>query len=141
MSLAQEFPLHGEFLSDLAVVLCAAGVTSLLFHRLRLPVVLGYLLAGMLVGPHVPITPVADVESVRRLSELGVILLMFSIGLEFSIKKLIDLGSSATLIAVVEVAVVCWLGYVCGRAFGWSVEQSVFLGGGVSIASTMVVAR
>jgi CPA2 family monovalent cation:H+ antiporter-2 len=141
MTLAQGLPAHGEFLFDLAVVLCAAGVTSLIFHRLRLPVVLGYLLAGMLVGPHVPLMPVADVESVRRLSELGVILLMFSLGLEFSPRKLLDLGSSATLIALVEVAFVFWLGYVCGRAFGWSLERSVFLGGGLSIASTMVVGK
>jgi monovalent cation:H+ antiporter-2, CPA2 family len=142
MTLAQaQWPLHGAFLFDLAVVLCAAAVTSLVFHRLRLPVVLGYLLAGMLVGPHCPLPPEVDVEAVRQLSELGVILLMFSVGLEFSVPKVIDLGSSATIIAVVEVAVVCWLGYVSGRAFGWDLEQSVFLGVGLSIASTMVIGK
>ena len=75
------------FLKDLAVVLGVAAVTTVLFQRLRLPVVLGYLLAGLVIGPHVPIPLVAEAATVRTLSELGVILLMFSLGLEFSLRK------------------------------------------------------
>ena len=71
------------FLRDLAVALCVAAVTFVLFQRLRLPAVPGYIIAGLVVGPHVPIPLVADVETVQMLAQLGVVLLMFSIGLEF----------------------------------------------------------
>jgi len=130
-----------DFLLDLTVVLCTAALTSVVFRRLRLPLVLGYLLAGMIIGPHIPIPLVADPETVLTLSELGVILLMFSVGLEFSARRLVDLGSSATLIALFEVAAVAWIGYLCGRAFGWGADESAFLGSGVAIASTMVVGK
>jgi CPA2 family monovalent cation:H+ antiporter-2 len=133
--------VQGEFLADLAVVLCTAAVTSIVFQRLRLPLVLGHVLAGMIIGPHIPLPLVADPETVRTLSELGVILLMFSVGLEFSARRLADLGSSATLIALFEIGAVAWLGYVCGRAFGWDAQASAFLGSGVAIASTMVVGK
>jgi CPA2 family monovalent cation:H+ antiporter-2 len=75
------------FLQNLALVLCVAAVTTVLFQRLRQPVVFGYLLAGMIVGPHIPIPLVADEEMIHTLSELGVILLLFSLGLEFSLRK------------------------------------------------------
>ena len=77
-----------EFLRTLTAVLCVAAVTTVLFQRLRQPVVLGYLLAGMVVGPHIPIPLVADSHIVNELAELGVILLMFSLGIEFSLTKL-----------------------------------------------------
>ncbi|HET7613634.1 MAG TPA: cation:proton antiporter, partial [Gemmatimonadaceae bacterium] len=77
-----------SFLQNLAVVLCVAAVATVVFQKLRQPVVFGYLLAGMIVGPHIAIPLVADVQMVRALSELGVILLMFSLGMEFSIRKL-----------------------------------------------------
>ena len=79
-----------DIVSALAVVLCVAAVTTVLFQRLRQPVVLGYLLAGLIIGPHVPIPLVADEQVVQTLSELGVILLMFSLGLEFSLRKLVQ---------------------------------------------------
>jgi CPA2 family monovalent cation:H+ antiporter-2 len=130
-----------EFLKALATVLCVAAVTTVVFQRLRQPVVLGYVIAGLIVGPHVPIPLVADHRAVRTLSELGVILLMFSLGLEFSFRKLAEVGSSAGVTAVVESSLVAWLGYLAGRAFGWTPMESVFTGAILAISSTTIVAR
>ncbi|HXV21339.1 MAG TPA: cation:proton antiporter, partial [Desulfuromonadales bacterium] len=91
-----------EFLRALTIVLCVAAVTTVVFQRLRQPVILGYILAGLLIGPHVPSPLVADSSVVRTLSEIGVILLMFSLGLEFSLRKLVQVGPTAALTAVVE---------------------------------------
>src|SRR3972149_5756788 len=98
-----------EFLDTLLIVLCAAAVTTVLFQRLRQPVVLGYLLAGIIVGPHLPMPLHADPGVVQTLAELGVILLMFSLGIEFSLQKLLRFGASAGLIAVVECSLMVWL--------------------------------
>src|ERR1043165_9626591 len=98
-----------HFLQALTVVLCVAAVTTLLFQRLRQPEVLGYILAGLVVGPHVPIPLVADLSIVQTLSELGVILLMFSLGLEFSLTKLLRVGGSAGLTAVIQSSILLWL--------------------------------
>ena len=129
------------FLKDLAVVLGVAAVTTVLFQRLHLPVVLGYLLAGLLVGPHVPIPLVVDVATIHTLSELGVVLLMFSLGLEFSLRKLVRLGPRVALVAVVEVGLMLTLGYLAGQLLGWSPLASAFAGAVVAISSTMLVAR
>jgi len=129
------------FLADLAVVLCVAALSSVLFLRLRQPAVLGYLLAGLLIGPHVAQPLVSHHETVHTLSELGVILLMFSLGLEFSVRKLIELGVRAGLITAIDVSLMLWLGFLVGRAFGWAVPESLFLGAVVAISSTMLVAR
>jgi len=104
--------MHGahDFLVALTVVLGVAAVTTVLFQRLRQPVVLGYLLAGLIVGPHLPVPLVADVEIVQTLSELGVILLMFSLGLEFRIGRLARLGPTAGLTALIECSALLWLG-------------------------------
>ena len=131
----------GGFLQDLALVLCSAAVVAVLFQRLRLPVVLGYLLAGMVIGPYVPIQLFADVQNVQALSELGVTLLVFSIGLEFSLRKLLALGPSAVFVTLIEVALVFWLGFSVARAFGWAPREAAFAGAIVSIASTMVAAK
>src|SRR3989442_4135797 len=88
-----------EFLRSLTVVLAVAAVTTVVFQRLRQPVVLGYILAGLIVGPHVPIPLVADRPTVQALSELGVILLMFVLGLEFSLRKLMQVGPTAGVAA------------------------------------------
>ena len=107
-----------EFLRNLALVLGVAAAAALLFHRLRQPVVFGYLTAGMIVGPHVPIPVVADEGMVRLLSELGVILLMFALGLEFSLRKLLAVGPTASLIAVLQTSAMAALGFLVGRLFG-----------------------
>jgi CPA2 family monovalent cation:H+ antiporter-2 len=129
------------FLRDLAVVLCVAAVTSVLFQRLRLPTVPGYIVAGLVVGPHVPIPLVADVHTVQTLAELGVVLLMFSIGLEFSLRRLSRLGPRVGLVVVLEVGLLLTAGFLVGQAFGWSPAASVLAGAIVAISSTMIVAN
>ncbi|MCM2334597.1 MAG: cation:proton antiporter, partial [Anaeromyxobacteraceae bacterium] len=135
--------MHGAhaFLVALTVVLGVAAVTTVLFQRLRQPVVLGYILAGLIVGPHVPIPLVADVAIVQVLSELGVILLMFALGLEFSLRKLVRVGPVAGGTAVVQCTVMFWLGIVTGRALGWTLLESVFAGAIIAISSTTIIAK
>ena len=130
-----------QFLSTLAMVLCVAAVTTVVFQRLRQPVVLGYILAGLIVGPNVPIPLLADSNIIRILSETGVILLMFSLGLEFSLRKLVQLGPSTILTAVIETSVMIWLGFTVGHAFGWTQMESVFAGVIIAISSTTIIAK
>lgn len=130
-----------EFLQALTVVLGVAAITTVLFHWLRQPVVLGYLVAGLVVGPHVPIPLIADPEIVRTLSEIGVILLMFSVGLEMRMETLWRLAPTAGLTAVVQCSVMLWIGFVTGRAFGWTSIESLFAGAIIAISSTTIVAK
>jgi CPA2 family monovalent cation:H+ antiporter-2 len=129
-----------RFLGSLALVLCVAALTTVVFQRLRQPVVLGYVIAGLIIGPHVPVPLVGDPIVVQTLSELGVILLMFSLGLEFSLRKLFTAGA-AGLTAVVQSSIMVWLGFLVGRAFGWTVLESVFTGAVVAISSTTIIAK
>jgi monovalent cation:H+ antiporter-2, CPA2 family len=128
-------------LQDLALVLCVAAVTTVVFRRLRQPVVLGYLLAGLIIGPHIPIPLFADMERVHTLSELGVILVMFSVGLEFSVRKLVRVVPTSGIIGLIQISTMISLGYLTGQAFGWSPQESIFTGAMVAISSTMVVAK
>ncbi|MCE9545429.1 MAG: cation:proton antiporter [Planctomycetia bacterium] len=130
-----------HFLETLALVLCAAALTTVVFQWLRQPVVLGYLLAGMLIGPHIPVAPTADSAVVHTLAELGVILLMFSLGIEFSLKKLFRVGPTALFVAVVQCSVMIWLGYLAGQAFGWSRLASLYAGGVIAISSTTIIVK
>jgi CPA2 family monovalent cation:H+ antiporter-2 len=130
-----------EFLKAITVVLCVAAVTTVVFQRLRQPVVLGYLLAGLIVGPHVPIPLVADRATIAVLSELGVILLMFSLGLEFSLRKLVQVGPTAGLTAIIQSSIMIWLGFIVGRAFGWTARESIFAGAIIAISSTTIIAK
>src|SRR5918999_1863237 len=130
-----------EFLTTLAVVLSVAALPTVVFQRLRQPVVFGYLFAGMIVGPHVPIPIVADVAIVQTLSETGVILLLFYLGLEFSLRKLIRVGPRASIVAVVQGAVMIWLGYSLGRGFGWTKIESFYAGAIIAISSTTIIAK
>jgi CPA2 family monovalent cation:H+ antiporter-2 len=130
-----------EFLRSLTVVLAVAALTTVIFHRLRQPVVLGYIVAGLIVGPHVPIPLVADPAVIQTLSELGVILLMYSLGLEFRVRKLVELGPTAGLTALLQTSLMVWLGFIVGRLFGWSVLESLFTGAVIAISSTTIIAR
>lgn len=130
-----------EFLRSLTVVLSVAALTTVIFQRLRQPVVLGYIVAGLIVGPHVPIPLVVDGATVQSLSELGVILLMFSLGLEFSLAKLVRVGPTAGVTAVIQSGLMTWLGFLVGRAFGWTVLESVFMGAAIAISSTTIIAK
>jgi len=129
------------FLADLAIVLCVAAITTVVFRKLRQPVVLGYLLAGVIVGPHTPVPLFASSESLETLAELGVILVMFSIGLEFSLRRLVSVFPRSGLVGLVEIGAMLWLGYITGRALGWPVQQCFFAGALVSISSTMIIAK
>ncbi len=130
-----------EFLRALTIVLGVAAVTTVVFQRLRQPVVLGYIMAGLIVGPHVPIPLVADNAVVQTLSELGVVLLMFSLGLEFSLRKLAQVGPRAGLTAVLQSSLMVWLGFLIGRLFGWTVLESLFAGAVIAISSTTIIAK
>jgi len=129
------------FLQDLALVLSVAAVVSVLFRLIRQPPVLGYLLAGVIVGPHVPIPLFADLGRVQTLSELGVILVMFAIGLEFSIRRVIQLLPTSGVTGLIQLSGMIWLGYSAGQLFGWPARESLFAGCMVAISSTMIVAR
>jgi CPA2 family monovalent cation:H+ antiporter-2 len=134
-------PEAHEFLETLAIVLCTAAITTVLFQRFHQPVVLGYLIAGMIVGPHVPIPVTAETHTVELLAELGVILLMFSLGLEFSLSKLLRVGRTAGFIAVVQCSLMIWLGYIAGQAFGWSTLASSYAGAAIAISSTTIIIK
>ncbi len=129
------------FLQDLALVLCVAAVTTVLFRKLRQPVVLGYLLAGLIVGPYTSFPLFADVERTRAIAELGVILVMFSIGLELSLRRLVHVFPRVGLVALIEISAMFWLGHAGGLALGWGTRASLFAGAMVAISSTMIVAK
>jgi len=129
------------FLVALTIVLGVAAVTTVIFQRLRQPVVLGYILAGFLIGPNVSLPLFADRQIVQMLAELGVILLMFALGLEFSLSKLAKLGPSATFLAVLQSGLMIWLGFVTGRMFGWTTLESLFAGAIIAISSTTIIAK
>lgn len=127
---------------DLAVILATAAVVTLIFKKIRQPVVLGYLVAGMLVGPHTPPYPlVSDLPNVQTWAELGVIFLMFSLGLEFTFRKLTHVGKPASITALVEVLGMFTVGFYTGKAFGWNNTDSLFLGGIGSISSTTIILK
>lgn len=132
--------MGADILQDLVVVMVIAAATTIIFYRLRQPVVLGYLLAGLLVGPHLG-RLVSDVQSIEGLAELGIIFLMFAVGLEFDLKKLRKVGVKATAAAAVQIAIMIALGFGVGRHLGWSLMDSVFLGAIISISSTVIIVK
>ncbi|EIM01397.1 potassium transporter [Rhodanobacter thiooxydans] len=129
------------FIRDLAVVMIVAGATTILFQRMRQPVLLGYILAGVLIGPHTPGVLVGDPRAIDDISNLGVVLLMFTLGLEFSVRKLREVGVGVLVAAVAEVGLMLWIGYGIGGLFGWSGKDALFLGAIISLSSTMVATR
>lgn len=130
-----------HFLTNLALVLCVAAITTALFQQLRQPLVLGYLLAGAIVSPHTPFPLFADEETIRAFSELGVILLMFSLGLEFSFARLLRVGPTAGLVGVIQCSLMIWLGYLTGQMLGWTVLESLYTGALISISSTTIIVK
>lgn len=127
---------------DLAVILSVAGVVTLIFQRIKQPVVLGYIIAGMVVGPHTPPFPlVRDIPNIQTLAELGVIFLMFSLGLEFSFRKLARVGISASFTAIFEVVTMMGLGLITGKILQWSTMDSIFLGAMLSVSSTTIIIK
>lgn len=128
-------------LVDLAMVLGVAALTSLLCQKLHLPVVMGYLLAGLVVGPHVPIPLAADAANVKVLAELGVIFLLFSIGLEFNREKLKRSGPTAVVVGFIQVGALAILGYLAAQLLGYNRLESAFAGAALSISSTMIISK
>ncbi|OAV67536.1 Inner membrane protein ybaL [Bacteroidales bacterium Barb4] len=127
---------------DLALILITAGVVTILFKWLKQPVVLGYIVAGFLVGPHIHLLPsVIDGESIATWSEIGIIFLLFALGLEFRYKKLLEVGKPALIAAVINMGAMIGIGYAVGRLFGWSNMEGLFLGGMVSMASTTIIIK
>ena len=129
-------------IADLGLILAAAGVITLLFKKIKQPLVLGYILAGVLVGPHLDFFPtITDHKNINIWGEIGVIFLLFSLGLEFSFKKLVKVGGAASITASVKVLFLILAGYGVGMAMGWSNMDSLFLGGILSISSTMITIK
>ncbi|WP_406823908.1 cation:proton antiporter [Pedobacter sp. KACC 23697] len=131
-----------DLIADLGLILAAAGITTLLFKKIKQPLVLGYILAGLMVGPHFSFLPtVTDQKSVTIWAEIGVIFLLFSLGLEFSFKKLVKVGGSSSVTAIVEVLFMLLIGYAAGSLMGWNTMDSIFLGGILSVSSTTIIIR
>ena len=127
-------------ISDLAIILVAAGCSTLVFKGLRQPVILGYIVAGVLAGPSVSFIPtVSDASSIRVWADIGVIFLLFAMGLEFSFRKLLSVGGTAVTAAVTIVAGMMFVGYGTGMSLGFSHMSSIFLGGMLSMSSTAIV--
>ena len=127
---------------DLAIILGSAGLFTIISKALKQPLILGYIVAGFLIGPHISFFPgITSEETVHQWSEIGIIFLMFGLGLEFSFKKLLKVGGSALTAAGAKALGVFVLGYLTGRAMEWSMMECVFLGGLLSMSSTMVVLK
>lgn len=129
------------FLANLTLVLCVAALTTWVFQRIRQPVVFGYLVAGMIIGPYIGVPLFADRSMVATLSELGVILLMFGLGLEFSLRKLAVVAPTVGLIALVDTSAMFGFGYLTGQLLGWTTLESVFGGAIVAISSTTIIVK
>jgi monovalent cation:H+ antiporter-2, CPA2 family len=131
-----------HFIQDLAVIMLVAGFVTVLFHQLKQPVVLGYIVAGLIIGPHTPpFSLVKDQHTIQIMSEMGVIFLMFSLGLEFSLRKLMKVGSTAFVAAIAEIALMFFVGYEIGRFFDWGVINCIFLGTMLAMSSTTIIIK
>lgn len=126
---------------DLALILISAGFITLLFKKLKQPLVLGYIVAGILAGPHLGLLPVTviDTANIQTWADIGVIFLLFALGLEFSFKKLASVGKTASLTALVTVSGMMICGYTVGKMLGWSSMNCLFLGGMLSMSSTTII--
>lgn len=131
-----------RLVADLALILTSAGVVTVIFKLLKQPLVLGYLVAGFLVGPHLHIFPtVADTTDVEVWSEIGIIFMMFGVGLEFSFKKLMSVGSKAFITAFIGIIGMIGVGALLGLIMGWGAMESIFLGGMLSMSSTAIIVK
>jgi len=125
---------------DLALILMVAGIVTLIFKRLKQPLVLGYIVAGFLVSPHMPYTmSVIDESDIKTWADIGVIFTLFSLGLDFSFKKIVKMGASPIIATVVIVFCMMMLGISVGHGFGWSRMDCIFLGGMLAMSSTTII--
>ncbi len=132
---------HDSFVTDLAIVLGVAAITGLVFRLLKQPSILGYLFAGLLVGPYLPVPLFADPKRVHALSEFGVVLVMFAVGLEFRLSKFFKVLPVSGLTGLVEISALYFGGYLLGQFLGWTEIGSLFLGACLCISSTMAVSK
>ena len=129
-----------SLITDLAYILVVASIVTILFKRLKQPLVLGYIVAGFLAGPHMPYTPsVSSMEGIEEWSQLGVIFLMFTLGLEFSFKKIVKMGMQPILTAIMVMCCMIGVGGMIASLFGWSSMDRIFLGGMLSMSSTTII--
>ena len=143
MSAVAEISNHLKpLISDLGLILITAGIAVLLFKKLKQPLVLGYLIAGFLAGNHFDFFPsVKDIKSVEVWAEIGIIFLLFSLGLEFSFKKLMKVGGTASITAITQITSMLLLGYVVGKWMDWTTMDSIFLGVIISVSSTTIILK
>ena len=133
---------EANLVKDLALILISAGVFTIISKALKQPLILGYILAGFLVGPHMGLFPtVSSTAEVKEWSDIGIIFLLFALGLEFSFKKLLKVGSSALITAMTQCVGMFILGFLVGEAIGWSNMESIFLGGMLSMSSTTIIIK
>jgi CPA2 family monovalent cation:H+ antiporter-2 len=129
-------------MKDLALILVSAGIITLIFKWLKQPLVLGYIVAGILAGPHIDIFPtITDSANINIWAEIGVVFLLFALGLEFSFKKLMNVGGTAFITAITEVVSMLLVGYFIGMALGWPQMDSILLGGMLSMSSTTIIIK
>lgn len=127
-------------IADLALILICAGIMTLIFKRLKQPLVLGYIVAGFIASPHMPFTPsVMDTANIQTWADIGVIFLLFALGLEFSFKKLLRVGSTAVISACTIIMCMIVIGVVVGISFGWKRMDCLFLGGMLAMSSTTII--
>ena len=127
-------------IEDLALILVSAGIVTIIFKRLKQPLVLGYIVAGFLVSPHMPYTAsVVDTENVHLWADIGVMFLLFSLGLDFSFKKILKMGASPIISVVCIIFAMSILGVIVGHSFGWSKMNCIFLGGMLAMSSTTII--
>ena len=131
-----------QLIVDLALILTVAGIVTVLFRKIRQPLVLGYIIAGLLVSSHFPFFPsITDVPNIRIWADIGVIFLLFALGLEFSFKKVLRIGSAAGITGIFEISGMIVIGFGAGQLLGWSRMDSLFLGGIMAISSTSIIIR
>lgn len=131
-----------KLIEDLALILLVGAIVTLLFKKIKQPVVLGYIIAGFCVGPHLSLIPtVADTQNISILAEIGIIFLLFSLGLEFNLKKLIHIGGPSSVTATIEIVFITITGYFTGLLMNWSVMDSIFLGGMLASSSTTIIIK
>ncbi|MBQ3123423.1 MAG: cation:proton antiporter, partial [Firmicutes bacterium] len=131
-----------SFIVDLALILVAAGIVTILFKKIKQPVVLGYIVAGFLISPNFVWLPtVTDGVNISTWADIGIIFLMFGLGLEFSFHKIAKVGGSAIITAVVVMGAMIGIGYTVGLLIGWDPLDSIFLGCMISMSSTMIILK
>ena len=130
-----------NLVKDLAVILIAAGIFTLLSKALKQPLILGYIIAGFVVGPHLGLFHLTSQETVEQWSEIGIIFLLFALGLEFSFKKLLKVGSGAMIMAGIKCIGMFMVGMILAQIMDWSLMEGIFLGGLLSMSSTTIIIK